>query len=273
MAKKNSRIEKAQRAFATKDIEMAKKAHKSSLIHGQIHEEEPFLMKGEYLGEFVYGAIDGTVTTFAVVAGATGAALSSGIVVVLGFANLLADGFSMACGNYLSEKTQRDFIKKERQREEWEIENVPEGEVNEIKEIMKKKGFRNKELDMAVKVITSDKKVWIDTMMSDELGLVESNKTPWKTAAVTYFGFLSIGVIPLLAYVFSYFFPVFAENTFGIAVVMTLAALVSIGVIKRYVTKKDLWKTVLETLFVGGAAAVMAYYVGYLLRWIVSVSL
>ncbi|MBI2558545.1 VIT1/CCC1 transporter family protein [Candidatus Woesearchaeota archaeon] len=230
-------------------------------------------MKGEYLGEFVYGAIDGTVTTFAVVAGATGAALSSGIVIILGFANLLADGFSMACGNYLSEKTQRDFIKKERQREEWEIENIPEGEIHEVREIMKKKGFKGKDLELAVKVITSNKKVWIDTMMSDELGLLESSKTPWKTAAVTYFGFLAIGIIPLLAYVFSYFFPIFNKHTFVIAIVMTAIALTVIGLIKRYVTKKAWWKTILETLFIGGVAAVLAYYVGYFLRWVVSVSL
>ena len=65
-----------------------------------------------YLGEFVYGAIDGSVTTFAVVAGATGADLSPSVVIILGFANLFADGFSMATGNYLSTKTKLQVLAK-----------------------------------------------------------------------------------------------------------------------------------------------------------------
>ena len=265
-----TRIEKARKAFERKDIMSAKEAHTAKSIHKNLHRES-HITTGQYLGEFVYGAIDGTITTFAVVAGAAGAALSPGIVLILGFANLLADGFSMASGNFLSERTQRDFVEKEKKREEWEIENVPEGEKEEIREIFRKKGFKGKDLNRAVEIITSDKKVWVDTMMADELGLLESQKSPLKTAGSTYFGFIVIGIIPLLSYVLSYFFPFFQQNTFKIAVVMTLAALVTIGVIKRYVTKKDLWKSVAETVFVGGAAAVIAYYIGFFLRWLVGV--
>ena len=66
----------------------------------------------KYLPEFVYGAIDGSVTTFAVVAGAIGASLSAGIILILGFANLFADGFSMAISNYLSTKSQNELPSK-----------------------------------------------------------------------------------------------------------------------------------------------------------------
>lgn len=266
-----SRIFKAQRAFEKKDIALARKAHQADLIKSQIRDSAPHENAGQYLGEFVYGAIDGTVTTFAVVAGAAGAALSPGVVIILGFANLLADGFSMASGNFLSERTQRDFIEKERKREEWEIDNVPEGEKEEIREIFMKKGFKGKDLDRAVEIIISDKKIWVDTMMADELGLLESAKSPWKTAGSTYLGFIVIGIIPLLAYILSYFFPFFQQQTFKTAIVMTLIALIIIGVIKRYVTKKGLWKSVAETVFVGGAAAVIAYYIGFFLRWLVGV--
>src|SRR3989338_5791366 len=210
-----SRIAGAQRAFEKKDISLAKKAHQKNLIKSEI-QDSSHAGKGQYLGEFVYGAIDGTITTFAFVAGAAGAALSPGIVIILGFAYLLADGFSMASGNFLSERTQRDFVEKERKREAWEIENVPEGERGEIREIFIKKGFKGKDLDKAVEIITSDKKVWIDTMMADELGLLESPKSPLKTAGSTYFGFIIIGIIPLLAYVLSYIFPFFQQNTFKI---------------------------------------------------------
>jgi len=263
-----TRMQKAKKAFENKDINLAEAAHTKKSIQEKIHAES-HVTAGQYLGEFVYGAIDGTVTTFAVVAGAAGASLSSGIVIILVFANLLADGFSMACGNFLSERTQRDYIEKERKREEWEIENVREGEVEEIREIFKKKGFKGKDLERAVQIITSDKKVWVDTMMSDELGLIESPKSPWKTAASTYFGFIVIGIIPLMAYVLSYFFPFFQKGTFMIAAIMTLFALIITGVIKRYVTKKDLWKSVIETVFVGGAAATIAYFIGFFLRWLI----
>ena len=265
-----SRTEKAREAYNKKDLASAKQAHEKKKIEGHMQYDEHSASAGQYLGEFVYGAIDGTVTTFAVVSGATGASLSPGIVVILGFANLIADGFSMATGNFLSERAQSDYIKKERQREEWETENMPEGEREEIRQIFKKKGFKGKDLDRAVEIITADKKTWVDTMMIDELGLLQSQKNPVKTAAMTYFGFLIIGIIPLLAYVFSYFFPFFAENTFGIAIFMTAVALAVIGIVKRHVTKKNLWKSVSETIFIGGAAALIAYYIGFLLRWIVN---
>ena len=264
-----SRIEKARRAFSEKDSELAKKSHNPDLIKKQIHDNAHTDDSGQYLGEFVYGAMDGTITTFAVVAGATGASLSPGVVLILGFANLLGDGFSMASGNYLSERSQQDFIEKERKREEWEIETVPEGETEEIRQIFKKKGFKGKDLEKAVKIITSDKKVWVDTMMADELGLIESTKNPLKTALSTFLGFVIIGVIPLLTYILSFFSEFFRQNSFPIAVIMTAVALATIGVIRSTVAKKELWKSVSEALFVGGAAAIIAYFVGLFLKWTV----
>ncbi|HLG23770.1 MAG TPA: VIT1/CCC1 transporter family protein [Candidatus Nanoarchaeia archaeon] len=266
----NSRIQKARRAFSEKNLELARKSHDAALIQKQIHENEHAESNSQYLGEFVYGAMDGTITTFAVVAGATGASLSPGVVLVLGFANLLGDGFSMASGSYLSEKADQDYVEKERKREEWEIETVPEGEREEIRQIFKKKGFKGKDLEKAVKIITSDKKVWVDTMMADELGLIGSAKRPFKTALSTFLGFIIIGVIPLLTYIFSFFSEFFRENSFPIAIGMTIVALITIGVIKAAVVKKELWKSVVEALFVGGAAAIIAYYVGLFLRWVVA---
>ena len=122
---------------------------------------------------FVYGAIDGAVTTFAIVTGVIGASLSPSIIVILGFANLLADGFSMAIGNYLAIKTQNEFIQRERKREEWEIDNRIDEEKQEIRDIYSKKGFKEDLLEEIVRIITSRRKVWIDTMMREELGLIE----------------------------------------------------------------------------------------------------
>jgi len=249
-------MEKAQKAFEHKDVKASKAAHK----HKESHESG-----GRYLGEFVYGAIDGTVTTFAVVAGATGAALSPAIVIILGLANLIADGFAMACGSFLSERTQKDYIAKERSREEWEVDNVREGEVQEIREIYAKKGFKGKDLDSAVKIITSDKKIWVDTMMTDELGLLESTKNAWKVGAVTYFGFLIIGIIPLISYIL----PIFRSNSFMLAIIFSALGLSIVGYLKHHVTKKNIFSSISETVFLGGVAALIAYYIGFFIQLIV----
>ncbi|HLC66723.1 MAG TPA: VIT1/CCC1 transporter family protein, partial [Candidatus Nanoarchaeia archaeon] len=198
-----------------------------------------------------------------------GAAFSSSTVLILGFANLLADGFSMACGNFLSERAQREYIQKERRREEWEIDNVPEGEIEEIRQIFRQKGFKGKDLERAVEIITADRKIWVDTMMTDELGLIPSAKSPWKTAGMTYFGFLLIGIIPLLAYLLAYASDWIRLHTFSIAIVLTAIALFVIGAIKRYVTKESLWISAFETVFIGGAAAAISYAIGYTLRLVI----
>ncbi len=144
----DDRFQDAKRAYASLDVEASKKVHtdrdsKTSLEEPTIHDIE----KGRYIGDMVYGGIDGIVTTFAVVSGVAGAALSTGIVLILGFANLFADGLSMAVGNYLGTKSEVDYKRRERYREEWEIENLPDEERTEIRQIYKRKGFTGELLE------------------------------------------------------------------------------------------------------------------------------
>src|SRR6187455_2998083 len=136
------------------------------------HSKSTLMRKFEkYLPEIVYGSIDGIVTTFAVVAGSSGADLGINIILILGVSNLLADGLSMSIGSYLSKKSEQDNYLKHLKIEEWEIENMPDEERKEIIDIYKAKGFSGHELDIVVNRITANKKVWLDTMMKDELGL------------------------------------------------------------------------------------------------------
>jgi len=257
------RIEKARAAFESKDVESTKKAHSAKSIKSA---EEHHKATGSYVGDFVYGAIDGSVTTFAVVSGVAGASLSVNIVVILGLANLVADGFSMAVGNYLSSKSDKEFIEKERKREEWEIENYPKGEVEEIRAIFRKKGFKGKDLEKAVKTITSNKKVWVDTMMADELNLVEDVASPIKKGAVTYISFILVGIIPLIPYLLSFFSETIKASVYPLSIIMTFIAFFFIGSAKVWVTKKNWLISGLETLLVGGVAAIIAYGIGFLLR-------
>lgn len=224
----------------------------------------------DYIAEFVYGGIDGAITTFAVVAGATGAGLNLEVVLILGFANLVADGFSMSVGNYLSTKANRDNYDKHKKIEYWEIENLRDREVQEIREIYEAKGFKGELLDKVVGVITSDKDVWVDTMMKEELELIKDDKTPIRTATMTFIAFVLIGLIPLIAYVFSALFQLPEEYLFQISCISTGIALAIIGNLKSIVTHQNRWRSIMETVALGGIAAVLAYLVGGWLEQIIS---
>lgn len=219
-----------------------------------------------FLPEFIYGGIDGAVTTFAVVAGVAGASLSSGVVLVLGFANLIADGFSMAISNYLSTKAENEYIEKERKRKTRAIEEQPEQEKDKLKNICRTKGFQGKDLDRAVEIISSDKVCWTEQMLREELNILESSKQPKKTAFATFAAFITVGFIPLLTYVLSSFYPSIAKYNFVGAIILTGVAFFIVGASKTSFTLQKWWISGLQTLFVGGIAASIAYLVGFLLK-------
>jgi VIT1/CCC1 family predicted Fe2+/Mn2+ transporter len=232
-----------------------------------LHQKRSFFgIDKSYISEFVYGGIDGAVTTFAVVAGAAGAHLDISVVIILGMANLIADGFSMSVGNFFSTQAERDNYDKHRAIENWEIDNLREKEIEEIREIYAAKGFTGELLEQVVTTIISNREVWIDTMMREELGLIKDDKTPYKTAGVTFFSFLLIGVIPLLSYLFAAVFPAGDSRLFLISCVATALALTIIGQLKSIVTGKSRLRGTLETVTLGGLAAFVAYFVGFVLE-------
>lgn len=217
----------------------------------------------EYLGEFVYGGIDGSVTTFAVVAGSAGAALSSEVVIILGFANLIADGFAMSVGSYLSTKSEKENYAKHKKIEYWEVDHLPEKEKQEIRDIYAAKGFDGDLLEQVVSVITADKDRWVDVMMKEELEMSEESKSPAAMGGVTFLSFQLFGLIPLLSYVFDYFDWLSEDsNLFLISSVLTGFTFVIIGLLKAIVNQTPRLRSLLETLFLGAAAAILAYYVG-----------
>jgi len=224
-----------------------------------------------YLREFVYGGIDGAVTTFAVVAGAVGANLDPAIIIILGFANLLADGFSMSVGAYLSSKSDQERYDKHKAVEYWEVEHLPEIERQEIEEIYRAKGFNGQLLQQVVDVITSDKDRWVDEMMKDELQMMEETKSPLKIGLATLISFIIVGFIPLMIYVYDYFkvthFDVFLWTS-----IFTGLAFAVIGWMKSYVNQTNLFKSIGETLGLGFLAALVAYYVGDFLEGLINYS-
>ncbi|WP_350284331.1 VIT1/CCC1 transporter family protein [uncultured Croceitalea sp.] len=235
-----------------------------------IHQKSGLFKRFEkYLGEFVYGGIDGCVTTFAVVAGSVGAGLDSAIILILGFANLLADGFAMSVGAYLSTKSEQDNYNKHKKVEYWEIDNLPDTEKQEIRDIYAAKGFEGELLNKVVEVITNDKEVWVNTMMKEELQMIKEDRSPFWIGATTYISFILIGLIPLVTYVIDYFAPI-SYNLFVITSVLTALGFLVIGWLKTYVNQTSALKGILETLVLGGIAAVVSYFVGDFLEQLIT---
>jgi VIT1/CCC1 family predicted Fe2+/Mn2+ transporter len=213
-----------------------------------------------YLGDFVLGAVDGTVTTFAVVSGVAGAGLDNYIAVILGVANLLADGFSMAVGNYLSTKADRQVVERVRRMEEQHIERIPEGEREEVRQIFKAKGFEGALLEDIVQVITQDRKQWVDTMVTEEFGLRLDMPSATRAGLTTFAAFVLAGAIPLLPFFLPG--PPPTSTIFALSAAATACAFFVIGVAKGYVVHRSLLLSGLETLGIGSAAALLAYLVG-----------
>ena len=247
-------------------MENVPKTHDENAMHGGQGSNTGMQ---RYLGEFVYGGIDGSVTTFAVVAGATGANLDSAIVLILGFANLLADGLSMSIGAYLSTRSEQQNFDKHKAVEYMELETMPDVEREEVRQIYREKGFEGELLEQVVDVICADKDRWVDTMMMEELGMMKERRSAFKIGAMTYMSFILIGFIPLLVYVWDYVVGSVAQK-FLIACVLTGIAFIVIGWLKATVTHTSRFKGVGETVLLGLFAAVVAYYVGFYLEMLLS---
>jgi len=225
--------------------------------------------------DFVYGAIDGAVTTFAVVAGVVGASLSPSIVLILGFANLFADGFAMAVGNYLSAKSKIEYVERERKREEKEVESLPQEKIKEITDIYSKKGFTNELLEDVVNVITSKRKVWVDILMKEKIGSAEiRNENPMSKAITTFSAFNLVGLIPLMPFLLVFisgFSSIYTlEHVFVYSAIFTGLSFFAIGMIKGKVVNKSPLRSGLNTLMIGGVAAVVSFLVGDMLSNYVS---
>lgn len=249
-----------------KDDEQLKEEHPENLFHNQTGWVQRYQ---DFLGEFVYGGIDGSVTTFAVVAGSAGANLDSSIIIILGFANLIADGFSMSVGSYLSNKSEIENFEKHEKVEYWEVDNMPAKEREEVRDIYRAKGFEGELLEEVVDVITADKDRWVDVMMKEELDMMKQSKSPVAMGAVTFVSFIVVGLIPLLVYVFDYVTEQQVQYLFRTSIILTSTAFILIGLLKSLVNETNKLKGIAETLFLGTAAAALAYYVGSFLDKII----
>ena len=258
------RLDEARKAFKRRDLVASQAAHTPEVIATAA--EPHGAPSHQYIGNLIYGGLDGIVTTFAVVSGVAGASLSSGIVLILGLANLLADGLSMAAGAYLSDKSEREYWQREREREAWEIAHLPEGERLELVETYKAKGYSDEEAEAIVAIETKDPQRWVDAMMVHELGLLPDDRKPLTSALATFAAFLVAGALPLTVYLLGLWLPVPPGLAFPVSVLLSGLGLFGLGAAKVLVTERSWLRSGLEMLALGGVVAAVAYGVGYFLR-------
>ncbi len=231
--------------------------------------KKPFALQGKYIKSIVYGGLDGTITTFAVVAGVSGASLSTGVLLILGFANLIADGFSMAVGDYLSTKAEKEYHDAERTYESWEFDSKPEQEKNELIEFYTKKGITKKDAQKITAILLQKKKAVVDVMMIEEHGILETEIPPLSAALVTFCSFVTFGFVPLIAFIIAPLSLAIAQHQFLIASAITAATLFGLGALKISTTNRHWFWSGLEMMVVGGIAASAAYGIGYILSGLV----
>jgi len=235
----------------------------------RIYEEEAWHSPaGRLVREIVFGVNDGVISTVGFIFGVAGALADHKIVLISGFAEVLAGAVSMFFGGYLSTKSQQEFFEHEIAREKREIEEIPAREREEIRRIYRSKGFKDeRELDLVVDRITADKRIWLKCMMEEELGLIlESMDSPSKVGSVIGASFLAGGFIPLVPFIF-----------LGIGVALkasllfTGVALFLLGGAKTTITRKSWVKSGLEVLAIGALAAGAGHLIGLFLKRFVGV--
>lgn len=188
--------------------------------------------------------------------------LSSSVVIVLGLANLIGDGFSLAASNFLGLRAETELQNRIRRVEKRHIENYPEGEKAEIREIFCEKGFLDEDLERAVDIITADKTRWVETMLTDEFGSARERPNAFLAALATFVAFVTVGSIPLVVFLVQWFWPSATDHLYIWSTVLTSVAFFAVGGSQELVRGKAWYVEGAVTLLVGGLAAYLAYLVG-----------
>ena len=221
--------------------------------HIESHQKETSSIR-----DFVFGFGDGINTSLGIVAGVGGAAVSSNLIILAAIVAMFTGAKAMAVQNYLAVKSQRQILNSEIEREKWEMENVPEAERQEIEDVYTAKGFSGNELESIVNKITSDKKVWLDTMLTEELKLnLEIIGSPLKSAFRMFGSFLVGGILPILPY-----FIARGYVSLLVAIAISLSASFVIGAVKSKLANLSIIRGGLEMAGLGTGIALIGYGIG-----------
>ncbi len=215
-------------------------------------------LKRSTLRDFILGSQDGLVNVLALTLGVASATNDIRIVLIAGLAATFAESISMAAVAYTSTKAARDYYEKEHGSEWKEVKERPEEARREIRQIYHKKGFRGPLLSRIVHKITSNKKIWVDTMMTEELKLSKDDyKSPVRSGALVGFASIIGSLIPLIPFLL-----LSINNGIVASLIMSIFALFIVGAIKAWTTVGRWWKSGFEIAAVGTIAAIAGYLIG-----------
>ncbi|MDP3729774.1 MAG: VIT1/CCC1 transporter family protein [bacterium] len=225
-----------------------------------MHTERRVRVFGQYIKDLVYGANDGIITTFAIITASIGANLPTTVILIFGFANLFADGFSMAASDFLGIRSEHALFRQEEHLENQEVHDSPDIERTEVEHVLQHYGFSDDETKELMTTISKNKRFWVDFMMRYELGFaIPKQGSEWLSASATFFAFVIAGSLPLLPFIF----PVAQEYTLIASISATGIALFTVGAMRTFVTKRHWFLSGIEMLIVGSIATSVSYLVGY----------
>ncbi|MBD3187282.1 hypothetical protein GF325_10665 [Candidatus Bathyarchaeota archaeon] len=216
---------------------------------------------GEIIRQIIFGMNDGIVSIFALLAGVAGAGLNSGTILITLLTASVAGALSMAAGEFISAKSERNYFENEIKQERLEIKLVPEIEKEEIRMIYEKKGFSGDTLDEIVETITQDPDLWVREMVIDELGIAELDQGgELKGVLVIFIAFVGGSMFPTFPYITFQFMQ--SMHIFWVATFVTIFGLFTVGALKKYITGVNWLKSGLEMLIVGMLAFTASYFIG-----------
>jgi VIT1/CCC1 family predicted Fe2+/Mn2+ transporter len=191
----------------------------------------------EFVRSIVFGALDGILTSFGIVASIYGSDMAANVVILLGFSNVIADGIAMGVGDALSAKAENDHVLAERRREAWEYDNYREGEIKEMIELYVSKGFSTEDASKVIRIMAQEKykDFFIDHMMLQELGheVPDADDSPAKAGLAMFISFILFGSVPLIPYIGFYAGKYHEPGAqFGICCAATVVALFTLGVMQ-----------------------------------------
>ncbi|HYB91602.1 MAG TPA: VIT1/CCC1 transporter family protein [Candidatus Binataceae bacterium] len=224
------------------------------------HTEQVHAAGGNWVRDLMLGLNDGLVASFAVTSGVAGAFTAQRVVVMAGLAEMLGGAVSMALAAFISARSQIEFYLSEIEREREEIRKWPDREREEISTIYRAKGFAGKLLDQIVAHITADPERWSDVMMREELGFSsESFDRPLRSGLTVGLAYLSGAAVPLAPYVF-----LAPREGIVASALATILVLFGVGAAKTRITNRQWWRSGLESMLTGIAAATVTYAAGRL---------
>jgi VIT1/CCC1 family predicted Fe2+/Mn2+ transporter len=230
--------------------------------------QEEHITGGGKIRSIILGLNDGLISTFTLLVGVAAATLAStgnnSIVLLTGFAAMVSGAISMGLGEYISSKSEYNYIKNELKKEKAEIELFPEEEKEEVREIFEKMGIQGQTLDACVESITSNKQIWIDFLTKSELGL-EEPENPILGALLTFLSFVFGSFLTLFAYIFN-----LGMVSLILSSVISFSMLFIVGALKTKITGEHKIRSGLEMVIIGIVAFIASYGIGTLLEQLIA---